>query len=136
MMLAVMAESKIFVKKNRIMKTLNCENVQASEAGDELFQVSFETKFDSLKDYFLIQRGFEFEDVLGEQIYIESDDNRFTGHNMIEEAHLDRNRFYVKLNDSNQSEIELLYNVPEKDYTEIKSILINIFTRFDFLKIS
>ena len=116
------------------MKTLKCENVQASEAIDEIFQVCFETNFDSLKDYFLIQRNFEFEEITGKKIYTESDDDNFTGYNIIGEAQLDRNRFYIKFNNSSKSEIELLFKVSEKNFQKIKRILEIIFIQFDFLK--
>jgi hypothetical protein len=43
------------------MKKLNAKYVDATQAGD-YFQVSFGKIRDSLKDYFLIQWGFEFED--------------------------------------------------------------------------
>lgn len=117
------------------MKTLKCRNVQAAEAGDEIFQVTFETEFDSLKDYFLIQRGFEFEEVVGNQIYIESDDMTFTGYNIIEEAFLERNRFYIRLNDKDNSEIELLFSISDNKYQKIKKTLKIIFTRFHNLKV-
>jgi hypothetical protein len=40
---------------------LNCKYVSASEAGD-YFQVLFEKERDDDKEYFLIQRKFEFTD--------------------------------------------------------------------------
>jgi len=117
------------------MKTLKCKYVQAAEAGDEIFQVNFETEFDSLKDYFLIQRGFEFEEIEGKSIYVECDDLTFTGHNIIEEALLERNRFYIRLNDKDKSEIELLFSISDNKYQRIKKTMIIIFTRFDNLKV-
>jgi len=43
------------------MKKLKAKYVSASEAG-EYFQVTFEEERDSLANYLLIQRGFEFFD--------------------------------------------------------------------------
>lgn len=117
------------------MKILKCNNVQADEAGDERFQVLFEKEIDNLTNYFLIQRDFECEDIQGKQIYIECDDLTFTGFNMIETAYLERNRFYIKLNNTKKSEIELHFNISIDKYQEILKILKIIFTGFNNLKV-
>lgn len=104
------------------MKQLNAKYVSASEAGD-YFQVLFEEERDSLENYFLIQRGFEFEDITPDPCYIESDDLTLCGHLKISKVGLSRNRFYLLLGDKNQNDLEIRFEISEENYQEVKRVL-------------
>lgn len=117
------------------MKKLEAKRVSASEAGD-YFQVLFEEDRDRFKNYFLIQRGFEFD--FGERpdpCYIESDDRTFCGHIRITKAELAKNRFYLKLGDSKGSDMEIMYDTSEDNYQEVKRVVRIIFSGTNALKI-
>ena len=110
------------------MKKLQANHVSASEAGD-YFQVLFEVEQDSLENYFLIQRGFEFDDYeQPDPYYIESDDEIFCGHLDIAKAKLDRNRFYLKLKDREGGDLEITFDITDKNYQEVKRLLKIIFS--------
>jgi hypothetical protein len=105
------------------------------EAGD-YFQVLFEVEQNSLENYFLIQRGFEFDDYeQPDPCYIESDDGRFCGHLDIAKAELDRNRFYLKLMDRESGDLEITFDIADKNYQEVKRFLEIIFSGFNTLEI-
>ena len=59
----------ILQNQNNSMKRINVKYVTASEAGN-YYQVSFYEEKDSLTNYFLIQWGFEFEDIVPDEPYI------------------------------------------------------------------
>ena len=112
------------------MKQLNAKYVDAVEVED-YYQVSFEKIKDSLKDYFLIQWGFEEEDETRDEPYIESDEMIFCGRPGIRKAELNRNRFYLLLADKN--EIEINFNIPDNEYNEVKRILKIILAADNFI---
>ena len=116
------------------MKKINAKYVTASEEGD-YYQVSFEEKWDSMSNYFLIQRGFEFEDIIPDDPYIESDDLRFCGWPGFKKIEFTRNRFYILLADKDKNELEINFDIPEKDYKEAKRILEIILSGYGFAKI-
>lgn len=117
------------------MKRIYAKYVTASEAGD-YFQVSFEEKRDSLINYFLIQRGFEYyEDEEPDELYIESDDIRFCGCPKFEKIEFNRNRFHLLLADDDKNELEINFDISDKDYKEAKRILEIILSGYDFVKI-
>jgi len=62
---------------------LNCKHVSASEAGD-YFQFLFEKERDDDKEYFLIQRQFEFPD--GDKCYVKNQGEDYIGHNKIRKS--------------------------------------------------
>lgn len=105
------------------MKKLQVNHVSASEAGD-YFQVLFEQARNSLRNYFLIQRGFEFdEDEKSDPCYVESDDENLCGHPEIKKAVLDRNRFYLKLSDREDFDLEITFDIADENYQEVKRVL-------------
>ena len=112
------------------MKQLFARYVEATQAGD-YFQVSFEKTRDSLKDYFLIQWGFEEEEETRDEPYIESDDIRFCGWPGIKKVELNQNRFHLLLADDN--ELEIKFDIPDKEYIEVKRILKTILAADNFL---
>ncbi len=116
------------------MKNLDCNNVSISESGDEYFQVSFDQGNDSTENYLLLQRGFESEEFEGPSYYIESDDEIFIGHNILKEAVLTRNSFYIKLNNSQESELKVVFDIPGKDFEELRNSLRTVFIGFEILK--
>ena len=116
------------------MKRLNAKYVSATEAGD-YYQVTFEEERDSLTNYFLIQRGFEFEEILPDDPYIESDDLKFCGRPKFVKIEFNRNRFYLLLADNDKNELEINFDIPDKEYKEVKRILKIILSGYDFLKI-
>lgn len=112
------------------MKRLFAKYVEATQAGD-YFQVTFEKARDSLKDYFLIQWGFEEEDKVRDEPYIESDDMKFCGRPGIKKAELNQNRFHLLLADNN--EIEIKFNILDKKYVKVRRILKIILAADKFL---
>ncbi|OQX96499.1 hypothetical protein B6I21_00800 [candidate division KSB1 bacterium 4572_119] len=116
------------------MKRINAKYVTASEAGD-YYQVSFEEEWESLTNYFLIQWGFEFEDIVPDEPYIESDDLMFCGRPKFEKIEFNRNRFYLQLADEDKNELEINFDIPDKDYKEGKRILEIILSGYDFIKV-
>ena len=116
------------------MKRLNAKYVSASEAGD-YYQVTFEEEYDSLTNYFLIQRGFEFEEILPDDPYIESDDLRYCGRPKFLTMEFTRTRFYLRLADKAKSELEINFDIPDKEYKAAKRILKIILSGYDFVKI-
>jgi hypothetical protein len=111
------------------MKTLNAKTVEASEAGGEYFQVHFEGEIDGQRNYFLIQRAFEGyeDDEEPAPPYVESEDMTFCGFEEIRKAVFGRNRLYLQLNDDNLSELEILYDISDEDFDEIKDVFSAIF---------
>ena len=117
------------------MKKLQANRVCVSDDGD-YFQVLFEEEWDSLKNYFLIQRNFEHDyDEEPDRCYIETDNEGFCGHLDIEKAELDRNRFYLKLADKKDGEIEITFQIRNENYLEAKRVLKIIFSGLDTLTI-
>ena len=117
------------------MKELNAKHASASEGGEEYFQVMFEEQLDSLENYFLIQRNFEFEE--GEKPdppYIDSDDERFCGHLEFDKVEFNQERFYIRLADEDKNELEVTLDIPDDDYREIKRILKDYFVWLCFRK--
>ena len=84
-----------------------------------------------MKDYFLIQWGFEEEDETRDEPYIESDDMRFCGRPGIKTVELNRNRFHLLLVDEN--ELEINFNISDDEYNEVKRILEIILADDNFL---
>ena len=99
---------------------LNCKYVSASEAGD-YFQVLFEKELDDDKEYFLIQRQFEFPD--GGKCYIETQGEDYIGHYKIRKSTISPKRFYVKIQRWQDSDITINFNTSTKNYNEIKRVL-------------
>ncbi|NIR49091.1 hypothetical protein GWO43_11565 [candidate division KSB1 bacterium] len=118
------------------MKKLKAKYVSASESGGEYFQVIFEEKRDSLTNYFLIQRAFEFEEDEGpDPPYLESDEEKLCGHLAFQKVEFDRNRFYIQLADEEKHDLEVSFDISEENYQEVKRLLKIILTGYDFVKI-
>lgn len=97
--------------------------MEESQAGD-YYQVSFEKTQDSLIDYLLIQRGFEFEDFAPDRIYIECDDPSLCGHHSIKEVAFTHNIFYLRAtNEHEEYSFEINFQIDEYKYRKIKRIL-------------
>ena len=88
-----------------------------------------------MTNYFLIQRGFEFEEIIPDDPYIESDDLRFCGRPKFEKIEFIRNRLYILSGDKEKNDIEINFDIPDKDYKEAKRILKIILSGYDFVKI-
>jgi hypothetical protein len=122
------------------MKKLIAKHVSAGESGGEYFQVMFETDRDSDKNYFLIQRAFEsewdeFEEAKPDPPYIESDDMTFCGFLDLKKVEFSRNRFYIQLANKRKDDLEISFDVSDREYQEVKEILKTILSGCDFAKI-
>ena len=108
------------------MKHFNAKCVSATVAGD-IFRVMFEQDDDSLENYFLIQRNFEFAEIDElNRCTIESDDTTFCGSSKIGRVEFSENRFYIRLADDVKNELEITYNTSKKNYEKVKKVLSTI----------
>ena len=104
--------------------TLN--HVDVSIAGD-YYQVHFGAKEDNgsteISDdpQFLIQRQFEMPD--GGEVYIESQDNNYIGHYLVNRATLHRNKLHLELKRNEYSDVEISFKTTEKKYKELYNAL-------------
>ena len=100
---------------------LKCKHVSASEAGDEIFDITFEGGKDLEESpYVLIQRAFfEEEDGRPSPIYLETHDARLIGHYPTLDATLTRNQFVVRLPPPASEIIEVTFKVSDRQYREI-----------------
>lgn len=86
--------------------------VYVSISGD-YYQVSFDAKeedgTDEITDdpYFLIQRQFEMSD--GGKVYIESHDENYIGHFLVNRATLQMDKIYLELKMAKYSNIEYIF---------------------------
>jgi hypothetical protein len=71
--------------------------------------------------YFLIQRQFEMPD--GDEVYIESHDDNYIGHYLVNRATLQRNKIHLELKRSNYAEIEISFKATEKKFEELHNAL-------------
>lgn len=124
------------------MKKLIAKHVSAAEAGGEYFQVMFEENRDDDKNYFLIQRAFdewdefeEDEDKPDPPPYIESDDMTFCGFLAIKNVEFSRNRFYIQLANKQKNDLEISFDISNKEYQKVKKTLKIILSGYDFAKI-
>ena len=113
-----------------INKKLKAKYVSAAEAGD-YFQVLFEEDRSRPKKYFLIQRGFEFEEVEPNGLYIESDDMRFCGHLKPSKIEFNRNRFYLQLAEEENDDLEIAFDIVDSDYLEVRRVIKIILSGYD-----
>ncbi len=111
---------------------MHCNHVSVSEAGDYI-QVIFEPEFDSSENYLLPQRGFEFEEIGGPQYYVETENEPFIGHNILEQIVIGRSSVLLKLNDTNKSEFSLTFNTSDENFHKVKRTLESIFNGFGVL---
>ncbi len=108
---------------------LHYNYVSASEAGD-YFQVLFAEKPDSDDNYFLIQRGFEFDN---NTCYIESPNYDIVGHFKIIESSLTRTNFYIEI--KNKNSFSIFFKTSEDNFKEVKKILKIILSGFNCFQI-
>jgi len=100
--------------------------VSVSIAGD-YYQVSFDSKEDDGTDeitddpYFLIQRQFEMPD--GGKVYIESHDENYIGHFIVNRATLKMDKIYLELKRPKYSNIEISFKATEKDFKKLHCAL-------------
>ena len=100
--------------------------VSVSISGD-YYQVSFDSKEDDGTDeitddpYFLIQRQFEMPD--GGKVYIESHDENYIGHFIVNRATLKMDKIHLELKKPKYSNIEISFKATEKDFKELRSAL-------------
>ncbi len=111
---------RIIVSTQIKIMQFNCKYVSASEAGD-YFQVLFEKERDVDKEYFLIQRRFEFSD--RGKCYIEPQGEDYIGHYKITKSTISPERSYVKIQRWQDSDITINFNTSTKNYNEIKRVL-------------
>jgi hypothetical protein len=103
-----------------INRQFRCGHVSASEAGDG-FQVLFQKSPDSVEEYVLVQRHFEFPD--GGKCYVESEDREFCGHFRIRSASLSRNWFRMAFGREPVREIVVVFSATDSVYSEVKRVL-------------
>lgn len=116
------------IKSRKCMKSFKASSVTATQAGD-YFQVNFDETPDSLKNYLLIQRGFEFEDLTPDPVYVECDDLDLCGHVGIREVIFTRERFYLQADEAHKDfAFEITYQIDENNYRKVKRILDIIFS--------
>ena len=98
--------------------------VSATEAGDS-FQVLFEEQEDREERYFLIQRGFEFDEDFEEPdlCYIESHEESLCGFPKLSKMELDRNSLSLTLAGSDEPDMVVEYEASDEDHREIQTIL-------------
>ncbi len=115
------------------MKSFKANSVVATQAGD-YFQVDFEETRYSLKNYLLIQRGFEFEDLTPDPVYVECDDLDLCGHIGIKEVIFTPECFLLQgAEEDKDFAFEITYRIDENNYREVKRILKIIFSACDCL---
>ena len=103
--------------------SFKAKNVIATESGD-YYQVDFEETRDSLINYLLIQRGFEFEELTPDPVYVECSDPDLCGHVPIKKVSFTPNRFYLQVDDANEDfAFDITYQIDENNYQEVKRIL-------------
>lgn len=103
------------------MIQMQFDSVSGSEAGDYL-QVLFEGNEDDLdREYFLIQRQFEFPD--GGRSYIESKDVRYCGHFRVHLATLSRRWLHLDMPSTEWKGIRIQFEVDDPAYEELSRIL-------------
>jgi hypothetical protein len=104
---------------------LKCQHVSASEAGDEIFQVCFEVKQDQEDGrYVLISRAFlEEEEGEASPYYVETHDERLTGHYPSVEAELTRNRLVLRLPSPLNNMIEVEFTTSDRNFRKVQQTL-------------
>ncbi len=116
------------------MITFKARGVSPSEEGD-YFQVLFNERLDDDTVYFLIQRGFDYDDEDQEEpdpCYMETHDERLCGHLDIARAELSRRRFYLRLACSDAPAVEILYRISDRKYSELTRIMKTILGEAEF----
>ena len=107
------------------------EKVEISESGGEYFQVIFKNK-EGPKQYFLIQRAFEFEEFDDSpSCYMESHISDCNGHAERVGWELTDKEFTCRYKLDEEVEIKIQFDEPEEKAQEIRSTLKTIFSRLD-----
>jgi hypothetical protein len=99
---------------------IHVDNLSASKAGD-YYQVMFEKEEDSDKAYFLIEQQFEFP--FGDECYIESHSEEYTGQFKVMRAELRKSRFFMQLKRQEVTEVVVTFNTSDLNYKEVKRVL-------------
>ena len=109
--------------------------VSASEAGDEYFQVSFDTEAPSDDDfdlsgpahpYLLVQRQFEDDD--GGVCYIETcDHDNYTGHFRLRLIEFTPKRLAFEIARADLKYVEVTYDLDAKQFGEVQRVVQIIF---------
>lgn len=106
-----------------------CNKAEASESGGECFQVVFES-CRKPKQYFLVQRMFEFEDEFDEpaSCYIESHIRDYSGHCDQVDWDLTEKEFTCCYQLNKPVEVNICLDDPKADINEIRKRLKTIFS--------
>ncbi|MEN8233160.1 MAG: hypothetical protein ABFR35_10855 [Thermodesulfobacteriota bacterium] len=107
------------------MMKLKCQYVSATEAGDEIFQVSFEAVRDQEDGpYLLLQRAFlEEDDGDDAACYIETNEEHLIGHYAKIGAALTRNRLTINLPPPANETIEVNFQATDPEFQKIRRML-------------
>ena len=110
-------------------------SVEAAESGDEYFQVMFE-ELQNPDHYFLVQRGFEFEDKFAPSCYFECHDDTCNGHIQNANWNLSGNRFtcFYRLKSGKSIDVDIPIIITEEDLKKIQEYLRIIFVRIQKTK--
>ena len=104
---------------------LNCQHVSASEAGGEIFQVLFEAERDQEDGpYLLLQRAFLEEDEGDDApCYVETNDQRLSGHYPELGVELTRNQLTVRRPPPTDETIEATFQATDEEFQQIRRML-------------
>ena len=117
------------------MMKLKCKHVGASQAADEIFQVHFEERRDSLDaPYVVLQRAWLEEDEGGSSpIYVETHDMDLTGHYPKVDAELTRGQLKLRLPARPDGTIEIDFTTSDTNFRKVRRML-GIILQRDFEK--
>ncbi len=107
------------------MTKLECQHVSATEAGGEIFQVSFEAvRNQEDGPYLLLQRAFlEEDEEASDPCYIETHKEHLIGHYPQIGAVLTRSRLTINLPAPANETIEVTFQVADKEFQEVRRVL-------------
>ena len=106
--------------------------IEASEEGDYV-QVFFGRNRESVDEYLLIQRQFEFPD--DGECYVETANLNFCGHYFIRSAQLARNSFRVSYGKKSGKQVMVTFKATDRAYAKAKRILKAIIPRLEVAEV-
>jgi hypothetical protein len=104
---------------------LECKYVSATEAGGEIFQISFEAVRDQkYGPYFFVQRASLEEDERNDVgIYMETNEEHLIRHYTKLGATLTRNRLAINLPPPTNETIDVTFEATDPEFQEIRRVL-------------
>ena len=112
---------------------LTCGYLEASEEGDYV-QVFFGKTRESVDEYFLIQRQFEFPD--DGKCYVETANPNCCGHYVIQNAQLTRNWFRISYGKKTAKQVMVSFKASDRTYAKARRILKVIVPRLEVAEVA